>query len=833
MQVSVQCECLRQPPNQQPAAHTNNNAEMATDVDVRTQHVATPQVATPPPACTRRLARDLRELQLEELITIAAEPLADDITVWRVSLTAPDGMYKGVPFHLVMTFPAEYPSKPPRVRLCTLIDHPNVFEGYDVSAGGIHEPGVWVCLNMLRDSSQGDDSGWSSAYSVCSILVALQSFLFAENVTRRSRRSVTEAFAFHEEHKDGFPAIDTGMRSLGDVILQTELDTRSTDLEVSTVPEPEPEPKPECSTVPHGVFDLDQMPEEVMLKIAEQLPPQAVLAMFRTCKAATSTLGRAQLPVRRELLCFYSKLTFTEENTVLGFGLNVERGGYQQGGGRHIKRISTELELLSYDAFANAGVRTSVNSSPFTHWLPVLLDSDHSEKALPLCKRSLMTIAGFDAQRPFDPLVALTVLPKLLNNMTVSLMSVNDATSLHASEKALLGFTSFHHLLLRLAADYPVIRERANFWVREFISTPAKRSKLVIHDLGELLVLLYLCPEGTWDTMSQAFLEESFVRNVRWIFDARNADVGELAVLEPVDSVSEYRLDRTLNATATSCRLLMFQAFFLLHVATPNGKSAADILLCYERNYGRPPIGTAAKLQATCRKILPQPKTLDLWGRGRGSGRDRVSAGLSWPQFFCAMLVPLPTKPQLCNILRQAIRRSEQRGYHSSASVDWVRLRKTRATRDKSFDRGSIFKVGLDCSSSDVDSDVWSVKSDGAAGSKQPTKIFIAGLQPWQTDKQLRELCCSFGNPSAVQKAANARHAFVFFASSDEADAALQYLREVTVAGRKLRVERSQDHANVGRRPTIAGGRRARAAKCPHPPQSMEASRWYKEHGRR
>ena len=187
-----------------------------------------------PPACTGGW-RDLRELQLEELITIAAEP-ADDITVWRVSLTAPDGMYKGVPFHLVMTFPAEYPSKPPRVRLCTLIDHPNVFEGYDVSAGGIHEPGVWVCLNMLRDSSQGDDSGWSSAYSVCSILVALQSFIFAENVTRRSRRSVTEAFSLHEENKDGFPPIDTGMRLPGDVILQTELDTRSTDLEIPTVP---------------------------------------------------------------------------------------------------------------------------------------------------------------------------------------------------------------------------------------------------------------------------------------------------------------------------------------------------------------------------------------------------------------------------------------------------------------------------------------------------------------------------------------------------------------------------------------------------------------------
>ena len=35
--------------------------------------------------------------------TIATEPLAGEITVWRVSLAAPDGTYKGVPFHLVIT----------------------------------------------------------------------------------------------------------------------------------------------------------------------------------------------------------------------------------------------------------------------------------------------------------------------------------------------------------------------------------------------------------------------------------------------------------------------------------------------------------------------------------------------------------------------------------------------------------------------------------------------------------------------------------------------------------------------------------------------------------
>jgi len=308
------------------------------------------------------------------------------------------------------------------------------------------------------------------------------------------------------------------------------------------------------------------LPDEVLVKIADNLPPEAVSALFRTCKAAAGALSRAQLAARRELLCFYSKVRFTE--TVLGFGLRVDHGRPNPyGAGRHIKTISTELELLSRESFEQ-GVRTSVWQRPFNLWLPVLLDQSHSKRSLPLAQQRLMSIAGYPQNARFDPMVVLTVLPRLLNQMTVSLMKVNDNTSLHASEKALLGFTSFHHLLLRLAAEYPAIQERAKFWVQEFMRSPGRRSKLVVHDLGEFLVLLYLCPPGTWDRLASMFLAESFVRNVRWLLDPRHGDSGVLAVLEGDGCVSDYRMQQTLHASGTSKRLLMFQVFFLrmLHV---------------------------------------------------------------------------------------------------------------------------------------------------------------------------------------------------------------------------------------------------------------------------
>lgn len=792
-----------------------------------------------PPACARRLARDLREVQAEELSTIAAEPLADDVRIWRVTFTAPDGPYRGVPFHMVFNFPDSYPATPPRVQLCTRIPHPNVYAGYDFSSGR-SEPGNWLCLNMLRDVSQGSYSGWSGAYSVCSILVQLQSFLFAESIDQDygysessqgfCEHAAAAAMAFHERYGAGFPTIAAKISSN---LNELDFDSRRPmKLSLGAVlshklghcQQPAPAAPGTHMAPPAAAtsVQLGDLPEDVLLRIADQLPPQSVSALFRTCRGTSATLARACVAVRRELHCFFSKVSFGED--VLGFGLHVVHGGYQRGcGGRHIKSVSTELELLSRGAFEIANVRTSVWKRPFEHWLPVLLNADHSSRALPLAKRRLMAIAGRPSTEAWDPLVALTVLPRLLNQMTVSLMSTaDDSTSLHASEKALLGFTSFHHLLLRLAADYPIIRRRAMFWVGEFISSTAKRSKMVIHDLGEFLVLLYLCPPGTWNKLACAFIEESFVRNVRWILDPSHGDAGTLAVMEPRDSVSEYRLERTLNAAATSRRLLMFQAFFLLRVACPAGQAPDTILREYERRHGRPPPGTATRLQSVCRDIL---------------------GPLSWRKFFNAMGVALPRKAALCNILRAAIVQSERRGYHCSASVDFAKLRIARIKQEA--DRGNCTDLLRDspgagsCTSSggDSSSDVWSTEAT-TNDSPMSNKLFVGGLKPAHTADEIRQLCCSFGAPLAVEKAAGDRHAFVWFARADEAEAAMRYLSEVSVAGRQIRVQHSRNHGRrrqrnrPDQRNTVVASVAGTGHRCPYPALSLEAKRWYKDNGR-
>lgn len=126
----------------------------------------------------KRLQKDYLEYyqNRDEFSLISAEPLEENLFEWHVNICASDGPYANRPLHLILTFPENYPLSPPKVLLCTRINHPNVFRNYG-------EDGAWICLDILKEyTANRKYEGWSSVYSLTSILLQLQSFLFSENV---------------------------------------------------------------------------------------------------------------------------------------------------------------------------------------------------------------------------------------------------------------------------------------------------------------------------------------------------------------------------------------------------------------------------------------------------------------------------------------------------------------------------------------------------------------------------------------------------------------------------------------------------------------------------
>lgn len=112
----------------------------------------------------KRITKEFKELQKDTPPNVSAGPIDErDMFNWRGTIIGPEGTpYQGGVFFLSITFPADYPFKPPRVTFTTKVFHPNVNDG-----GGI-------CLDILRDQ-------WTPALSIGKLLLSISSLLTDPN----------------------------------------------------------------------------------------------------------------------------------------------------------------------------------------------------------------------------------------------------------------------------------------------------------------------------------------------------------------------------------------------------------------------------------------------------------------------------------------------------------------------------------------------------------------------------------------------------------------------------------------------------------------------------
>ncbi|GFZ43132.1 E2 ubiquitin-conjugating enzyme [Saitozyma sp. JCM 24511] len=136
-----------------------------------------------------RLRKELMTLMMTPTPGVSAFPESDsNLFKWAGTLTGPDGttviqVYEGLTYRLNLTFPPEYPYKPPTIKFDTPCYHPNV-----AMKGGE------ICLDILQDK-------WSAVYSVHTVLVSLQSLLGDPNNASPLNVEAAELWADQEAFK--------------------------------------------------------------------------------------------------------------------------------------------------------------------------------------------------------------------------------------------------------------------------------------------------------------------------------------------------------------------------------------------------------------------------------------------------------------------------------------------------------------------------------------------------------------------------------------------------------------------------------------------------------
>ncbi|GAV60490.1 UQ_con domain-containing protein [Cephalotus follicularis] len=108
-------------------------------------------------ASGKRIQREMSELNMDPPPDCSAGPKGDNLYHWvSTMMGSPGTPYQGGIFFLDITFPSDYPFKPPKVVFKTRIYHCNVDMAGNLS------------LEILKD-------GWSPALTITKVLLAIKS----------------------------------------------------------------------------------------------------------------------------------------------------------------------------------------------------------------------------------------------------------------------------------------------------------------------------------------------------------------------------------------------------------------------------------------------------------------------------------------------------------------------------------------------------------------------------------------------------------------------------------------------------------------------------------
>jgi hypothetical protein len=542
----------------------------------------------------------------------------------------------------ITKFTDQYPEVPPTVQLKTSITRQHVF-------------GEYICLDMLHARNgdylhREDYYGWSSSYTVLSILLQLQSFLLDKQDSDHSnmmfsrkeeqiKKDVLKSQQFrqctcqhqapqapwpYEEHWE--PLINFTM----------SLAQGSAPNAVSKTTTSKKKRSPKC-------FSLDLLSDDVILLILD--------FMHLTELSGLSSLGERwhnltqsdHLWARRELICFHSKVTFEED--VLGIGISLQ---YTNKG--KLSAVHTPMDLMSRSAFFEQNIRHSVWNKPIKHWIPLYINREHASRALPTlfedCVRQVyngIKVLTSNGESTHVVVHAIDLLCKLMSSMVVEIMKGNT----HASLKALEYYCHFHRLLIYYVETYPGLLESIDDKIRRFMTFEQERHKDHLANLGEFLPLLSVA-SYRWTHVAKYVVAETMDRNALWV-KLRYPMLSYIP--RPSDPIEKHckeytREQHSWECQAVGARLLMFHVFFLEKVTgrgQVDGPELLDIAYEYDQRYGKPTKEIQEAMQQAIFEI------------------QEVS---SYEEFFNYVGVPVPRYHTVYGMLCKAMLNMKRKKYH-------------------------------------------------------------------------------------------------------------------------------------------------------------------------
>ena len=133
---------------------------------------------------TKRINNDIKEIYKNPIEGIGIVSLDNDIKKYIVNIMLMTGPYKDYCLQLLLTFPDNYPIKPPRILIFPGQSLDNSYHHHIFKSDIKDEKGNYFykfCFDLLDNdfmpTSSVANTGWNPSYTISTLLLQIQTFL--------------------------------------------------------------------------------------------------------------------------------------------------------------------------------------------------------------------------------------------------------------------------------------------------------------------------------------------------------------------------------------------------------------------------------------------------------------------------------------------------------------------------------------------------------------------------------------------------------------------------------------------------------------------------------
>ena len=444
----------------------------------------------------KRISKDLKEIKTNPLEGIGVESLLNDSMRYIVNIKLLQGPYTNYCVQLLLTFPDNYPSKPPKILIYPnqAIDgqyHHHIFPDSMKDENGKHFKKF--CFDLLDNdfmSTKEENTGWNPSYTMSSLLVQVQNFISEPDM---------------HGHLPDKNKIDQLMESMNYYQRNFTVINENGEQEVITHTWAKPYPEMYNKNEKENTEESNNQNNK------------------------NKNDNRMQ-QIKENLTCFMLKLNYIDDpDILLGYPIIQTK----------TEKEKIELypipELITYEGYVSQIVKNeikldyyfdikfkSANNQFYNYWIPIYIDENHYKKNRTAILNSFSIIKyGAIGKKKYDfkPEHIFEILPILLNKMIIGIFNGKSTISTAFIRSYFHYVLLFKKLCLEFENDYC---KYVNHILTLVKNNNYEVNRKIIPDLGNFLMLLFFSNRDTHtDKMKKiwyALFEESAARRPYWIF---------------------------------------------------------------------------------------------------------------------------------------------------------------------------------------------------------------------------------------------------------------------------------------------------------------------------